>query len=90
MEKALDEMETKDYLTDALDIQSNEVKREIAKKLQEIKLIVEKMSRLKNIVEDRSLTILLLNQNVARLQIRIDTLKKDVALAATEPEKIEE
>lgn len=90
MEKSLDEMETKDFLNDALDIKNIEVKKEITKKLQEIKVISEKMNHLKNIVDDRNLSILLINQNLGRLQIKIDALKNEVTIAATEPEKIEE
>ena len=89
MEKGLNESETKDFLNDALDIQSSEVKREISRKLQDIKSVLEKIGSLKNLVDEKNLAILLINQNIVRLQTKLDVLKKEVSEIAKEIEKPE-
>ena len=89
MEKSNDEMRTKDFLNEVLDIKSSEVKREITKKLEEIETTSKKINMLKNIVGDKTLTIQLINQNIARLQVKVDTLKNEVTEDAKEIEKPE-
>ena len=89
MEKNSDEMKTKDFLNEVLDIKSNEVKREITKKLEEIETTSKKINMLKNIVGDKTLTIQLINQNITRLQVKVDTLKNEVTEDAKEIEKPE-
>lgn len=89
MDKNTDEMKTKDFLNEVLDIKSNEVKREITKKLEEIEMTSKKINMLKNIVADKTLTIALINQNIARLQVKVDTLKNEVTEDAKEIEKPE-
>lgn len=89
MDKNTDEMKTKDFLNEVLDIKSSEVKREITKKLEEIETTSKKINMLKNIVADKNLTIVLINQNIARLQTKVDTLKNEVTEDAKEIEKSE-
>jgi len=89
MEKNIEEMETKDFLNEVLDIKSSEVKREITKKLEEIETTSKKINMLKNIVADKNLTIVLINQNIARLQTKADTLKNEITEDAKEIEKPE-
>ena len=88
MEKEL-ETDVKDFLDTSLDIKDSKVRFNITTKLQEIKKIAEKMGQLKNMVDEKNLQILLINQNIERLQIKVDALKNDVAIEAKELEKVE-
>ena len=89
MEKNL-ETDVKDFLDTSLDIKDSKVRFNITTKLQEIKTIAEKMGQLKNMIDEKNLQILLINQNLERLQIKVDALKNDVAIEAKELEKVEE
>lgn len=89
MEKSLNESESKDFLNDILDVQNSETKREITRKFQEIKSLLEKIANLKNMVDEKNLRIVLINQNISKLQIKADALKKEVAEDAKEIEKPE-
>ena len=83
------ETDVKDFLDISLDIKDSKVRFNITTKLQEIRMIAEKMGQLKNMVDEKNLQILLINQNIERLQIKIDALKNDVAIEAKELEKVE-
>jgi len=88
MDKNLEDLDVKEFLDKSLDIRNNDIKNIIIEKFQEIKTISEKIERLKNEVDEKNLTILLINQNIARLQAKKDALKKEITNAANEPEKV--
>lgn len=88
MEKSSNDIDLKDFLDTSLDIKDSKIRYDIIKKLEAIKQISEKMAQLKNMVDDKNLKIKLLNQNIGRLQIKVDALKNEVTSIANEPEKV--